>query len=286
LDKVYWPKEKYTKGDLLEYYDQIAPFILPYLKDRPTTLHRFPNGIGEEGFYQKNVGPNLPRWVPTVTVQHAKEKVPYLTIPDKKTLLFAVNLGCIDLNPFNSRIQSLDYPDYLVLDLDPESIPFKYVIEVAQVIHKILEKENIPNYCKTSGARGMHIYVPVQAKYPYEIVKKFARFIAQLTHEQLPKITSLERNPSQRKRKVYVDFLQNNFAQTVATAYSVRPKPGATVSTPLDWKEVKVGLDPGDFTMKNMFQRAKKKGDIFKGVLGKGVNIPKILKKLGNTEGM
>jgi len=282
LDKVYWPKEKYTKGDLLEYYDKMAPFILPYLKDRPMTLHRFPNGIDEAGFYQKNVGPNLPRWVPTLVVKHSKEKVPYLTIPDKKTLLFAVNLGCVDLNPFNSRIQSLDYPDYLVLDLDPENIAFKYVVEVAQTIHEILEAEKIPNYCKTSGSRGMHIYIPLQAKYPYEIVKEFARLLARLAHEQIPQITSLERHPSKRKKKVYIDFLQNNFGQTVASPYSVRPKPGATVSTPLDWKEVKVGLDPGDFTIKNMIQRTKKKGDLFKGVLGKGINIPKIVKKLEN----
>ncbi|MCE5317532.1 MAG: non-homologous end-joining DNA ligase [Parachlamydia sp.] len=280
LDKVYWPKEGYTKGDLIDYYRHIAPLILPQLKDRPQSLHRYPNGIEAKDFFQKNIDDQMPDWVSKVMVKHSKETINYLLIPDEKTLLFTINLGCIDLNPFNSRIQSLENPDYLVIDLDPENVPFSQVIETAQTLHEILETHEIPSYCKTSGATGMHIYLPLGAQYPYEPVKQFAQLLASLTHEQLPKITSLERSPSKRQRKVYLDYLQNNFGQTLAAPYAVRPRPGATVSTPLEWKEVKEGLDPTDFTMKNIQSRLKKKGDLFKGVLGKGINLLKCLKKL------
>lgn len=279
-DKIFWPKEGYTKGDLIEYYSSIANLILPYLKDRPNSLHRFPNGIEEEGFYQKNVDATIPNWVPTTQIQHSKDWVRYLMIQDKKSLLFAINLGCIEINPFNSRIQSLDNPDYLIIDLDPETTSFKNVIETAQTIHELLENYSIPSYCKTSGATGLHIYIPLGAKYPYDIVRPFAQLLVEHVHQQLPKLTSLERKPNKRQRKVYLDYLQNNFGQTVAAPYCVRPLPGAPVSTPLEWKEVKEGLDPTSFTMKNTLNRLKKKGDLFKGVLGKGIDIAKCLKRL------
>lgn len=280
LDKVFWPKEGYTKGDLIKYYESIATYILPYLRNRPQSLLRCPHGIKQPCFFQKNVKTSFPKWVPTVPVKHEKETINYLLIPNKKTLLFAANLGCIDFNPLNSRIQKLNYPDYLVLDLDPEKISFKAVIETAQVVHEMLEGLKIPNYCKTSGKTGIHIYIPLGAKYTYEQVKQFAEILAHLAHEKLPKITSLTRSPAKRQGKVYIDFLQNHFGQTLAAPYSVRPIDKACVSAPLEWKEVKAGLEPSDFTMKNMLSRLKKKGDIFKPVLGKGIDISKILKRI------
>lgn len=281
LDKVYFPKEGYTKGDLLEYYDSVAPYMLPYLKQRPVSLYRLPNGIDEQGFFQKNLDAHTPDWVSTITVQHGSKTIRYLTIPDKNTLLYAVNLGSIDIHAFNSHSPTLENPDYLVIDLDPLDISFAKVIETAQTVHELLEKHAIPNFCKTSGATGLHIFVPAGAQYSHEIVKQFAQLLVEIVNSQLPKITSVERMPENRKRKVYLDFLQNNFGQTMAVPYCVRPKPGAPVSMPLDWKEVKDGLDPLDFTIKNALERAKKKKDLFKGVLGKGVDLMKCLKKLG-----
>lgn len=280
LNKIYWPKEGYTKGDLIDYYRTMAPIILPYLKDRPQTLYRFPNGIESKGFYQKNIDKTFPDWISTFPIHHSHQSVNYLLIPDERSLLFVANLGSIDLHPFSSRIQQLDYPDYLVLDLDPEEISFDAVIETALVLHEILSSFDIPHFCKTSGATGMHLYLPLGARYTYEQTKQFAHILAQLAHEKLPKITSLERLLSKRQKRVYIDYLQNNFGQTVVAPYSVRPRPGCPVSTPLDWKEVRPGLNPLSFTMQNTPERLKKKGDLFADLLKKGIDLKKILKKL------
>lgn len=280
LDKVFWPKEGYTKGDLLSYYREAADYILPYLKDRPESLHRYPNGIEQPGFYQKNIDDSFPEWIKTCNVTHHDTTRRYMLIQDTKTLLYAVNLGCIDFNPFSSRTKNLENPDFAIFDLDPEDIPFEAVIETALALHRFFEKYDIPSFCKTSGATGMHILVPTGAKYTYEQVKLFAELICSFIHQELPDITSMERSPAKRQKKVYLDFLQNNFGQTIATPYSVRPKPHAPVSMPLEWNEVKKGLAPTDFTIENALKRMKKKGDIFNGVLGKGVNLLKILKLL------
>lgn len=280
LNKIFWPVEGYTKGMLIEYYRSMAEFVLPYLKDRPESLRRYPDGINEEGFFQKNIDDNFPEWLTTFPVTHKAETRNYLLIQDKKTLLYAVSLGCIDFNPFSSRIQNLENPDFIIIDLDPEDIPFEAVIETANVVHDILEEYALPNFCKTSGATGIHILIPAGAKYSYGQVKLFAEIVCNLVHCQLPDITSLERSPSKRQKKVYLDFLQNNFGQTIASPYSVRPKLHAPVSTPLEWKEVKKGLQPSDFTIKNILKRVEKKGDLFKPVLGKGIDLLKVLKSI------
>lgn len=280
LDKVFWPLEGYTKGDLIEYYRKMTNYILPYLKDRPESLRRYPNGIDAEGFFQKNIDSHFPEWLTTYPVKHKEETRNYMLIQDMKTLLYAVNLGCIDFNPFSSRIANLENPDYIIIDLDPEAIPFEAVIETAKMVHKVLEGYSIPSFCKTSGATGMHILIPAAAKYSFEQVKMFAEIICNIVHAQLPDITSVERSPSKRQKKVYLDFLQNNFGQTIACPYSVRPKLHAPVSTPLEWKEVKKGLVPHDFTIKNILKRVEAKGDLFKPVLGKGIDLIKALKAI------
>jgi DNA ligase D-like protein (predicted polymerase)/DNA ligase D-like protein (predicted 3'-phosphoesterase) len=283
-DKIYWPDEKYTKGDLLEYYEHIAPYILPYLKDRPLSLKRNPNGIQEEGFFHKDAGDIAPDWMKTKEIysESTDKMINYLVCNDVESLLFIANLGCIEMNPWNSTIDEQDKPDYIVMDIDPsEQNTFDEVIDVALTIREILTEAGVEGYCKTSGSSGLHIYVPFGQKYTYEESKDFAHILATIVTERLPELTTIERSLSKRKKnQIYVDYLQNRRGQTLASAYSVRPKPGATVSAPLEWSEVKHGLKPGDFTIKNMMKRVKEKGDLFEGVLGKGIDIQKALSKL------
>ena len=285
LHKLYWPDEGITKGDLIDYYSSISAYILPYLKNRPLSLKRNPNGIKDQGFYHKDAGDIAPAWMKTADIHSPSSNkiVHYLVCNEKKSLLFIANLGCIEMNPWNSTTAQLDKPDYFVMDIDPsDKNTFDEVIETASVVKEVCDKAGIDAYCKTSGASGLHIYIPCKKKYEYDTVRDFAEVIATLVHEALPSITTMERSLAKRKKnQIYIDYLQNSRGQTLASAYSVRPRPGATVSAPLEWKEVKKGLHPSQFTMKNILKRVGKKGDLFKGVLGKGVNIPQALKKLG-----
>jgi len=278
LDKIFWPKEGYTKGDVLTYYRKMAETILPYLKDRPMVLKRNPNGIEDKGFFQKNIGSH-PGFVKTVAIkaESTGEKVHYVLCNDEKTLLYLVQLGCIELNPWNSRVNSLDRPDYLIFDIDPHGEPFEKVIFVAQIIHRILDAACEESYCKTSGKTGMHIYVPLGARYTYEQAKQFARLVSELTHARLPDTTSLEHTPAKRKGKIYLDIERNAVGQTAAAAYSLRPFPGATASTPLEWREVKSVLVPTDFTIETLPKRIKNKKDLWKPVLKKGVDLMEAL---------
>lgn len=282
LDKIFWKKEKYRKFDVLRYYQEIAPLILPFLKDRPESLKRHPNGIDGSFFFQKDTKGKIPTWIPTFD-DHSESNnktVRYMICNDEATLLYMANLGCIEINPWHSRIQSPDHPDYIIIDLDPLDISFEKVIEAANVIHEILEDAGIPSYPKTSGSRGMHIFIPMGAEYDYEQGKNFAELIATLAHNEMKSFTSIERSPSKRKGKLYLDYLQNNPGQTIAAPYCIRPKPGAPVSTPLHWEEVRKGLKADSFTIKNIFNRLKETGEIFSPVLGKGIDIVKSLKRL------
>ena len=284
LTKAYWPKEKITKGALLEYYQKMAPVILPYLKNRPLSLRRNPNGIADKGFYQKDAGENFPAWIKTAPF-HAEstgKMVDYTICNDTATLLYLANLGCIEMNPWNSTIKSPDKPSYLIIDIDPsEKNNFEQVITTAQAVCQVLERAGATFYCKTSGATGLHVFVPLQAKYLYEQVRNFGEIIATLVQEQVPGFTSLERSLKKRGDKIYIDYLQNSRGQTVASAYSVRPVAGAQVSAPLLVKEVKKGLHPSQFTIFNMEKRVQQLGDVFYMVLKKGNNMNACLKKLG-----
>jgi len=282
LSKIYWPEEKITKRDLINYYYQAAPFILPYLKNRPQSLNRFPNGINGESFYQKNVTGKVPGWIETFPYHSSVDgDKNFLVVSNEASLLYIVSLGCIEVNPWSSSIEKPDNPDWCIIDLDPDKKnTFDEVIVTAQVTKKILEAAGIASYCKTSGSTGLHIYFPLGAKYSYEESKEFARIIATKVHNELPELTSIERIVSNRNGKMYVDFLQNRPQATLAAPYSVRPKPGATVSMPLYWDEVKKGLKMTDFTLKNSIARMRERGDIFKPVLGKGINMKTALKKL------
>ncbi|HSD63547.1 MAG TPA: DNA ligase D [Ignavibacteriaceae bacterium] len=284
LNKIYWPGEGYTKGDVINYYKNIGPYILPYLKGRPESLLRHPEGINGESFFQKDISQFNAGWLLTQNIfSESNEKdIKYLICNDEETLIYMANLGCIEINPWFSRIEKLEYPDYFVIDLDPVEIEFDKVVETALAVKEVLDKAKAESYCKTSGATGLHIYVPLGAKYNYDTAKEFAHIIAKLANAKVPKITSLERSPSKRNKKVYLDFLQNRKGQTLAAPYSIRPRPGAPVSTPLVWSEVKPGLDPSDFNIKNIFKRLYKKGDLFKQVLGPGIDINKCINNLQN----
>lgn len=282
-DKVLWPKEKYTKRDLVNYYLEMADFILPHLVDRPQSLNRYPDGIDGDSFYQKDVENIEKDWMETIRIssESSDKETTYLLCQNKATLAYMANLGCIEINPWLSRKQHLNNPDYVVVDLDPADNSFEQVIEAALHVKQYLDKAGAESYCKTSGSSGLHIYIPLGAKYDYETGRHFTHIIAELVHTQLPEFTSTERNPSARKKQIYLDYLQNVKGKTLASVYSVRPRPGATVSTPLEWKEVKPGLHPSQFTIKNVPERVRKKGDLFKGVLGPGVDLLKCLKRLG-----
>ncbi|MEH6307160.1 DNA ligase D [Olivibacter sp. CPCC 100613] len=281
LSKIYWPDDGITKRDMFNYYYRIAEFILPYLKDRPMSLNRFPNGIKGPSFYQKDIKGKAPEWLDKTypyTTNEGEHKE-YLVGDDEASLLWMASLGCIEMNPWFSRIQSPDNPDYCVIDLDPDKNTFEQVIEAAQEVRKVLDALNVPSYPKTSGSTGIHIYIPLGAKYDYDQSQLFAKIIVSLVHEQLPDFTSLQRRVSSRKGKMYLDFLQNRPGATIACPYSLRPKPNATVSMPLAWDEVKRGLKMTDFTIYNAYDRLKETGDLFKGVLNKGIDLNAVIKK-------
>ncbi len=280
LSKVYWPKDKVTKRDLINYYYQVAPVILPYLKDRPQSMNRFPNGIEGESFYQKDVTGKAPDWVETFLYHSEADDRDrhYLVCSNEASLIYMASLGCIEMNPWSSRVQKTDHPDWCVIDIDPDKQSFDQVIEAALVTKEVLDSLGVPSYAKTSGSTGIHIYIPLGAKYTYEQSKEFARIIVTLVHEQLPSFTSIERMRANRKGKMYLDFLQNRPQATIASPYSLRPKPGATVSMPLHWDEVKKGLKMTDFTIFNALERIKSEGDIFKPVIGKGISLEKVIK--------
>ena len=282
LSKIYWPKEKYTKRDMLNYYYQVAPWLLPYLKDRPQSLNRYPNGINGKSFYQKDVTGKAPDWIKMepYTTGEGEDKN-FLVPEDEASILYMANAGAIEMNPWNSTIHKPDNPDWCLIDLDPsDKQGFDVVIKVAQATKEVLDTMGVEGYPKTSGSTGIHVYIPLGAKYTYDQCQMFGRIIATQVNNMLPDITSIERLTKARKNKLYVDFLQNRPKATLAAPYSLRPKPGATVSMPLYWEEVKKGLSMKDFTIENAMDRIKSEGDIFKPVLGKGIDLKKILKDI------
>ena len=282
-DKLYWKRESITKGDMINYYLKVAPFMLPYLIDRPHSLHRHPNGVGAPSFYQKNVKGKVPGWVQTHQdfSESTNENVKYFVCKDEASLLYMANLGCIEINPWHARVQSPLNPDWCLIDLDPDTKnSYEQVVETALVIKQILDSIGAESYAKTSGSTGMHIYIPLGGQYTFEQSKSLAELVVTLAQKELPKLTSLERTPGKRKGKIYLDFLQNKETQTAAAPYSLRPKPGAPVSAPLHWAEVKKGLTAHTFHIHNIFDRLQAEGDLFAPVLGKGIDLEAVLQKV------
>jgi bifunctional non-homologous end joining protein LigD len=266
LNKVLFPKDGYTKRDLVSYYDSVANLILPHLKDRPLSLKRYPNGIHEPYFFQKDAPTSFPDWLRFETF----EDIRYVLAEDRAALLYLANLACIDHNPFQSRVGSIENPDWILIDLDPQECSFDRIVEAALLVRKKLDILELEGYPKTTGGHGMHIYVPVEPHYSYEETKSFAEVIARTLAGEYPDLFTTPRSVSKRqKNRVYFDYLQNGMGKTIAAPYVVRAHDGAPVATPLSWDEVKLGLYPSQFTIKNAAQRFEAVGDLFAGVLKK-----------------
>jgi len=287
--KVFWPAEGYTKGDLIAYYEAIAPLLLPYLRDRPLVLTRYPDGIAGKSFYQRDAPEFAPAWVSTERIysKDSNREIDYFIVNDLDTLRYVVNLGSIPLHLWSSRLASLDRPDWLILDLDPKGAPFSDVVRVARTVHRILEQLELPSYVKTSGATGLHVLVPLGARYSHEEARTFGRLLALLGMQLEPDLATVARPLHARGGKVYIDFIQNGHGRTVVAPFSLRPLPYAPVSCPLRWSEVTTRLDPRRFTMKTAPRRFKKGGDplapVLGGVIDMAATLPRIEHWLSTT---
>lgn len=282
LDKIYWPKEGISKGDLLNYYEWVSDYILPFLKDKPISMNRFPNGIESPNFFQKDVDPTkIPKWLKTTEVfsENTNKTIDYLLCNDKASLLYIVNLGSIEINPWLSTYKKPNKPEFVVLDLDPNGAKWEDVISVALTAKSIFDHAEIPSFIKTSGSSGLHILIYLGAKYEYELGRNFIQFIAEMIHQEHANTTSLVRDPKKRKGLIYLDYLQNKEGQTIVAPYSARPKPLATVSTPLDWEEVTNDLSIQDFTIFNINDRIENIDDPWKNFRKSKVDIKKALSK-------
>ncbi len=281
LDKVYWPDEDYTKGDLIRYYYEVSKYILPYLKDRPLIMKRYPNGIGGPFFHQHDVN-EAPEYVRTETLEVEGHTVDYIIGDNLATLLYMANLGAIERHSWHSRVKKLDRPDWFVFDLDPQGVEWDVICDVAVTCRGILNGLGLESYAKTSGSRGIHVYVPIKPVYSYEQVADFAERVARLVEREHPDVVTLERSLKKRKAsRIYLDHMQNARGKSVVAPYSVRPKPGATVSAPVEWDEVeRKRMTIQDFTIKTMMERLARLGDLFKPVLTRGQNLDRAVKNL------
>jgi bifunctional non-homologous end joining protein LigD len=282
LEKIYFPELGITKGEVINYYKKISPYILPYLKDRPESLNRYPNGIKKPNFFQKNFPYKTPAYIKTYDrISDSKnEKIKYIVCNNEETLLYIANLGAIEINPWSSRTTKPEYPDWMVIDLDPGNNTLDELILVTREVKKVLDMSCEHSYVKTSGKTGIHIFIPLGGKYDFKQIRSFSELLVKIVHGRLPEITSIERSPAKRKNKIYLDYLQNSLGQTLAAPYSLRPTKEATVSTPLSWSEVKKGLDPKKFTLKTIFKRLEKHGDLWRGILEDQVDLKKAIKCL------
>jgi bifunctional non-homologous end joining protein LigD len=269
VDKVFWPESGLTKGDLLRYYERVAEFLLPHLHERPIHMRRFPDGIEGKSFYHKDVPDHAPEWIETEPIESGDEgrTIRYVVCNDRDTLLWLANLGSVDLHPWMSRRGSLDAPDYVVLDLDPDGTPFPTVVRIARLLGRLLRGVGIRPHVKTSGASGMHVVVPLEPRYTYDQARLFAEMIARTIAKDHEDICTLERSTARRRGRVYLDVLQNRRGQTVVPPYVARPVPAASVSMPLDWDELDGDLDPAAFTILNAAERIATRGDLARGLL-------------------
>ena len=259
LKKVFWPQEGYTKGDLIEYYREIAPYLLPYLEDRLLVLTRYPDGIAGKSFFQKDAPGFAPGWLRTERIwsEHAEREIDYFVVENVEGLLYIINLGTIPLHIWASRITSLALPDWCILDLDPKGAPFTDVVKVAREVHAVAEEMEVPSYCKTSGSSDLHVLVPLGGQLTFDQCKSMGELVARVVAERQKEIATTIRLPQNRGGRVYVDFLQNGHGKLLAAPWSARPVPGGLVSTPLKWSEVKADLDMTRHTIETVPVRMK-----------------------------
>ena len=282
IKKILWPAQGYTKGDLIGYYERVALLMLPYLRDRPLVLTRFPDGITGKSFYQKDAPDFAPAWVRTERIysRDTERDIAYLVVDDVEMLRYVANSAALPIHVWASRVPSLERPDWLVLDLDPKGAPFTDVVRVALALRGILERLELPSYVKTSGATGLHIMLPLGARYTYEQCRTFARLLAVMGVEAEPEISTVARPLRSRGGKVYIDFGQNGHGQTIVAPYSVRPLPGAPASCPIEWREVTSRLDPARFTLETLPARFDKMADPLTPVLGDGIDMAAAIERI------
>ena len=269
LDRVYWPDEKLTKFDLLCYYLNISAYLMPFLKDRPAILQRYPRGIKAPMFFQQDLE-SAPAFIKTVRlVNQEGRELNYAVYTTVGSLLHFVNLGTIEQHPWHSTVKRLDKPDYLMLDLDPKAAPWKNVLDVALVCREVLDELGLPGFPKTSGSSGIHVYVPLKPKYDYGRIAGIAMALANEVARRAPKIATTQRSLAKReKQQVYVDAMQNARGKTIASVFSARAKPGATVSMPLTWKQIEKGVKISDFTIRNAPGLLRKNGNTWEELFG------------------
>ena len=282
LDKVFWPATGMTKGDLLDYYEAVAPLLVPHLHKRPFTMRRYPDGAEGKVFFQKDAPSHMPDWIPTFTTEVTTRAKPRETrtirmpvVDDELALLWMVNMGCIDMNAWYSRIDRPDRPDFVLFDLDPSAdVGFRETVEVALVVKQALDELGLRSYAKTSGSDGIHVLVPIERRYTYAQTRDFSAVVATAVAQSHPGLATTEWVKSKR-RGVLIDANQNGQGKTIASPYSVRPGTGAPVSTPLQWDEVNADLDPLAFTMDVVLERVRRHGDIFRPVLDGRQRLPR-----------
>ncbi|HET9622241.1 MAG TPA: DNA ligase D [Kofleriaceae bacterium] len=282
--KVFWKTENITKGDLIAYYRQMAPYILPYLADRPTVLTRYPDGIDGEMFYQKDMPDWVPPWLRTTTLwsEHSQREIHYVLIDDADGLAFVANLGSIPIHAWASRAETLEKPDWTIVDLDPKNAPRAHVVPLALAIHRLCDAAGLPNYVKTSGQSGLHVLIPLGGQCTFDQARQLAYLIGLLVEKQHPDMATTARNPAARHGRVYLDWGQNAHGQLLVAPYSVRPIGGAPVSMPLTWDEVVPDLDPRAFHLRNAFDRVSRwERDPCRAVLSERPDLAAALDKLG-----
>lgn len=282
-DKPFWPADGYNKIDLIEFYQRISPWLLPYLVDRPLVMTRYPDGIDGKNFFQKNAPPFIPEWLRTQTMwsEHAQREIEYFVCNEVDSLVYLANLATIPLHVWGSRIGDLQHPDWCILDLDPKTAPFAHVVQIALHIRELTEAIGIPAFIKTSGSTGLHVVMPLDRQCTFEQCRMFAEILARVVADDLPKIATVERSMKARRGRVYLDFGQNGHGRLLVSPFSVRPRPGAPVSTPLTWDEVTPDLDHQGLTIATVPRRlAAATSDPFAGVMGKAPDLQAVLAKL------
>ncbi|MGH9601237.1 MAG: non-homologous end-joining DNA ligase, partial [Terriglobales bacterium] len=283
LNKVFYPREGYTKRDLINYYDAVADLLAPYLRNRPLSLKRYPDGIEGEYFFQKDAPGSFPEWLRTEAIAfHERDQPTHFVVCDNcATLLYLANLGCIDQNPTMSRIGSLDNPDYILIDLDPHGCEFDRIVEAAQLVRRKLEVLGLDGYPKTTGGDGMHLYIPIEPEYSFAQARSFAEVLARLMANERPDLFTTPRSLARRQTgKVYFDYMQIGEGKTISAPYVLRAHPGAPVATPLEWREVVAGLSPAQFHIGNVLDRFARLGDVFQPVLNQRQRLESALEKL------
>lgn len=282
LDKVFWPEEGLTKFALIKYYIDIAPVVLPYLKGRPIVMKRYPDGITGQAFYQKECPAYAPPWVETLPVYHpdSGKTINYILCNNPETLAWLANLGCIELHAWLSRADHLGYPDIAVIDLDPaEGATFQDVLEVALFLRRALEEFGLTGYPKTSGARGLHIFIPLLPRWTFSEVTAAVGALADVLANLYPEKITIAHPITRRQGKVYLDYLQNVRGRSMAFPYSLRPLPGAPVSAPLTWEEVEEGkIHPKNFNIHTIRSRLQKRGDLYQDILKHRQDLKPLLK--------